>query len=260
MTPLSIAGAISVLVLSAGLLGLLLQRALPETFTTGGARDMIGAVSGLLTLLSALVLGLLIWTAYGVFSGQNLAIQTLAAKVLQLDIALAEYGPEAGPLRAQLKASVGKTISEFRAGDQSDAAFVGNNLEGALRNLEVRDRAVKTLQPQSDEQKRALANAGAIVNSVSQLRLQMALALSSPVSYPLVMTVAAWVSTIFLAFGLTAKGHMMNVIAVGVGALAAGSAFFLILDMSAPYEGLYQISTAPLQEVMSVMGREPAKD
>ena len=41
---------------------------------------MIGAVVGLLTLLSALVLGLLIWTAYGVYSGQSLAVQTLAAK------------------------------------------------------------------------------------------------------------------------------------------------------------------------------------
>jgi hypothetical protein len=42
--------------------------------------DMIGAVVGLLTLFSALVLGLLIWTAYGVYSGQNLAIQMLARK------------------------------------------------------------------------------------------------------------------------------------------------------------------------------------
>ena len=58
---------------------------------------MIGAVVGLLTLLCALVLGLLIWTAYGVYSGQNLAVQTLAAKNLQLDMALADYGPEAMP-------------------------------------------------------------------------------------------------------------------------------------------------------------------
>ena len=39
------------------------------------------------------MLGLLIWTAYGVYAGQNLAVQTLAAKVLQLDLALADYGP-----------------------------------------------------------------------------------------------------------------------------------------------------------------------
>src|SRR5271167_1755429 len=82
----------------------------PEKHTTGGARDMIGAVGGLLTLLSALVLGLLIWTAYGVYSGQNVAVQTLAAKILQLDLALADYGPEAAAGRAQLRQDLAKTI------------------------------------------------------------------------------------------------------------------------------------------------------
>ncbi len=81
-----------------------------ESFTTGGPRDMIGAVVGLLTLLSALTMGLLIWTAYGVYTGQNIAIQTLAAKFLQFDLALADYGPEAKDLRVQLRDGLGKTI------------------------------------------------------------------------------------------------------------------------------------------------------
>jgi hypothetical protein len=50
---------------------------------------MIGSVAGPLTLLSALAMGLLIWTAYGVYAGQNAAIQGLAAGALQLDLALA---------------------------------------------------------------------------------------------------------------------------------------------------------------------------
>jgi hypothetical protein len=94
---------VGVSVFAAGAVGLGLQRILPEKFTTGGPRDMIGAVVGLLTLLSALVLGLLIWTAYGVYAGQNLAVQTLAAKVLQLDLALADYGPDATALRTQIR-------------------------------------------------------------------------------------------------------------------------------------------------------------
>ena len=57
---------IALAVFAGGAIGLILQRLLPDEFTTGGPRDMIGAVVGLLTLLSALVLGLLIWTAYGV--------------------------------------------------------------------------------------------------------------------------------------------------------------------------------------------------
>ena len=93
MSPEKFALFVALAVFVGGAVGLLLQRILPEKFTTGGPRDMIGAVVGLLTLLSALVLGLLIWTAYGVYAGQNLAVQTLAAKVLQLDLALADYGP-----------------------------------------------------------------------------------------------------------------------------------------------------------------------
>ena len=55
--------AVAIAVFAGGVIGLILQRILHETFTTGGPRDMIGAVVGLLTLLSALTMGLLIWTA-----------------------------------------------------------------------------------------------------------------------------------------------------------------------------------------------------
>jgi hypothetical protein len=95
MNPDKFAFAVAVVIFAAGALGLVLDHILPQKHVTGGAKDMIGAVVGLLTLLSALVLGLLIWTAHGVYSAQNSAIQSIAAKVLDFDLALAEYGPEA---------------------------------------------------------------------------------------------------------------------------------------------------------------------
>ena len=118
MNPEKFAFAVGVAVFAAGSLGLLLHRVLPEKHLTGG-KDMIAAVVGLLTLLSALVLGLLIWTAYGVYAGQNVAIQTLAAKVLQLDLALADYGPEAQDARAQLRQGLGKRSEEHTSELQS---------------------------------------------------------------------------------------------------------------------------------------------
>src|SRR5271157_3638279 len=105
--------AVAAAVFVGGVAGLLLQRRLPEEFTTGGPRDMIGAVVGLLTLLSALVLGLLIWTAYGVYSSQKAAVQSLAANVLQLDLALEDYGPETASARSQIKQRVAKTVDQI---------------------------------------------------------------------------------------------------------------------------------------------------
>jgi hypothetical protein len=65
MGSLTLSAIVFAVVLAGGAIGLELQRRLPASYTTGGAEDMTGAVVGLMTLLLALVLGLLIWTAYG---------------------------------------------------------------------------------------------------------------------------------------------------------------------------------------------------
>ena len=74
MNSVTFALAIATLMFAGGSLGLALQRILPEGHITGGSREMIAAVVGLLTLLCALVTGLLVWTAYGVYAGQNTQI------------------------------------------------------------------------------------------------------------------------------------------------------------------------------------------
>ena len=95
MGSLTLAAIVFAVVFVGGAIGLELQRRLPESFTTGGPKDMTGAVVGLMTLLLALVLGLLIWTAYGVFSAQKASVQTLAITDLKLDEAFQDYGPKA---------------------------------------------------------------------------------------------------------------------------------------------------------------------
>jgi hypothetical protein len=256
MSPEKFALLVAVAVFVAGAAGLVLQRILPEKFTTGGPRDMIGAVVGLLTLLSALVLGLLIWTAYGVYAGQNLAVQTLAAKVLQLDLALEDYGPDAMPLRAQIRQNLGKTIDEIWGANQSDSSFVAKNFSAAVESLRNRDKALSELHPSSDAEKQALAAATSIVDAIGQSRLQMSFALSNPVSYPLILMVVGWATLLFCGYGLMSKGNPMSIAAGAVGAIAIASAIYLILDLSAPYSGAFRASAAPLEQVLAVMGKE----
>jgi hypothetical protein len=166
-------------------IGLFLQHYLPDQLTTGGPRDMIAAVVGLLTLLAALVLGLLIWTAYGVYSSQNAAIQSLAARDLQLDLALSDYGPEARNARLQLRDGLRKTIDEIWRADTGNSAFAVNNFSAALRSLRARQAELDKLHPSTDQQTRALAVATATVDALAQARLQMSFALSAPISLPL---------------------------------------------------------------------------
>ena len=256
MSPEKIAFAIVVGLFVCGVIGLILQRMLPEKHTTGPSRDMVGAIVGLLTLLSALTLGLLIWTAYGVYAGQNAAIQTLAAKMLQLDLALADYGPDANQVRLQFRDMLGKTIDQVWGSDISSADFVAHNFDAALRNMRARQAELDALHPSTDEQRQALAAAKSTVDAIAQSRLQMSFALSAPVSYPLIFTVVSWVALGFLGNGLMSSGNPASAIAIIVGALAVASAFYMILDLSDPYSGVFRVSTAPLEQVLAVMGKE----
>uniref|UniRef100_UPI003F95049C bestrophin-like domain n=1 Tax=Roseiarcus sp. TaxID=1969460 RepID=UPI003F95049C len=228
----------------------------PEKHTTGPARDMIGAVAGLLTLLCALVTGLLIWTAYGVYAGQTIAIQTLASKVLQLDLALADYGPEATAERAALRDRLGKTIDQVWGTRESDANFAANSFASAIRVMRDPEKAIGNLQPSTDQQRQELATAKSDIEAIGQSRLQMSFALTAPVSYPLLLTVVGWVFFLFVGFGLMSRGNLMSVMALAVGAVAVASAVLLILDLSNPYSGVFRASAAPLEQVLAVMGKE----
>ena len=137
MNSLTLTAIVFAIVFAGGAIGLELQHALPESYTTGGPRDFVGAVVGLVTLLVALVLGLLIWTAYGVFSTQRASVQTMALNVLRFDEALQDYGPDAeegrGILRSQLKGTI-----EQIWGVGNDSSSVIRNFSAAVSDLKYR--------------------------------------------------------------------------------------------------------------------------
>jgi hypothetical protein len=255
MTDEELALALGVVVFAGGAAGLILQRVLPEHFTTGGPRDMIGAVAGLLTLLSALVLGLLIWTAYGVYSSQNAAIQTLASHLLKLDLALTDYGPEASAGRAQLRQDLAMTLKQVWGADQGDVEFAAHNFAAAINNLRHKESYLESLTPSTDLQKQALASATQTIDSIGQSRLQMSFALYSPVSYPLIYVVIGWATGLFCGFGLMSRGNPMSIVTLVFGAVAVASAVYVILDLSSPYSGIFRASPAPLEQVLAYMGQ-----
>src|SRR5271169_265926 len=203
MNPEKFALAVGAAVFVGGSLGLILHRVLPDKHITGGGKDMIGAVVGLVTLLSALVLGLLIWTAYGVYAGQNIAIQTLAAKILQFDLALKDYGPEASAARAQLRQGLAKSIDQVWEVTESDRSFAANNFAAAIQSQRNWEALLKSLNPSTDAQKQALAAATSTIDSINQSRLQMSFALANPVSIPLVVIVVVCATLLFFGYGLT---------------------------------------------------------
>ena len=234
---------------ASGAIGLQLQRILPESYTTGGARDMIGAVSGLLTLLLALVLGLLIWTAFGVYTAQKASIQALAFDVMKYDEALNNYGPETAEGHRLLREGLKRAISEIWSKADSEDFIVENYIH-VQNGLRARQGYLSSLQPTTDRQTAAVAAAGQAAIAMAQTRTQMALALADPVNFPLMSIVVAWAAALFCAYGLLSKRHLMAYVAIAFGALGVASAVFVIADLSSPYSGLFTVSPTPIIDAL----------
>jgi hypothetical protein len=246
MNSLAISLVVTGVIVLGGVLGLVLQRILPERYTTDKARDMIGGVVGQLTLLLVLVNGLLIWTAYGVFSTQQTELQTSAARALEFDLEMRQYGPEADAARSILRTDLVWAHEQFWGDDTSRAAAYDASYK-AMGNL---NSFLDGLTPKTPAQTSLLAAARANYAFIGEQRLLMSLQAATPIPWPLIYAVTFWASLLFFAMGLLSKLSPMSLAMLVLGSASIGLAIFLILEFSQPYTSSVRVSPAPLEQAI----------
>ena len=231
LSSLAISVIVTGLITASGVLGLVLQRVLPERYTMDKVRDMIGGVVGQLTLLLVLVNGLLIWTAYGVYSTQQTELQTLAARALEFNLEMRQYGPEAGEARSMLRTDLVWAHEQFWGDDTSRAAAY----DASYKAMGSLNTFLDGLDPKTPAQTSLLAAARANYAFIGEQRLLMSLQAATPVPWPLIYAVTFWAALLFAAMGLLSKLNPMSIAMVVLGSASIGLAIFLILEFSQPY-------------------------
>jgi len=245
---------IFVLTLGAGLLGLYAHKRLPPEQKSESARSVVGQVAGLVSLLLALVLGTLVGTSFAFFGTQKTELEALSAQYLELDQALAQFGPETKPARDKLEAALQGAYDMFWGGGVADPKLLSVSVPLATGH------AVKaylaTLNPTTEAQKQALASANALAGQIQHARIVMALQLAShPVSPGLLLVLVIWAVVLFFSMGLFAQSNGLVLSAMTFGALCVAFAIFLILELGLPYTGLFRVSPAALQEAIVNMDK-----
>jgi len=254
MTTLWICVAAGALTFAFGVAGLYLQRLLPEQHTSDRSRDMIGAIVGLFSLLLALALGTLIGAAFSFYSTQKSELETFAARAVQLDLALAEYGPETTPARAKMKETLQSVHDMLWGSDAADTAPPSLTIAPSLGHLRAMDEYVASLNPQTPAQRQFAAAASFDASWLEQTRLLISLQLASPVSWPLVNIVVSWAMILFCGYGLLSRFNATTVVALGFGAFAVASAVFLILELSEPFTGLFRLPPGAFEQMLASLG------
>ena len=256
MESLFIAIAVVVLTFVFGMLGLRVQTWLNEHNSVEKSRDMIGSVVGLLSLLLALVLGTLIGNTYYFSTGQQAQLQSMMASTVLMDKSLAEFGPEAKPLRDGMKVTLQHIYDDVWIKGNVDPQKI--SVAGAMDQMRPFEKDLAGLGAvggKSPEQKAALAAAQGRFSAFMSTRIMMSLQLAVPFSTALLVVVIIWAVLLFFGYGLLSRHSTTTVVALAFGSVCVSFAIFIIVELGEPYSGLFRISPATLAQTIEAIDR-----
>lgn len=238
-------------IFGSSLLGMRLHNAVPNQHLNPETKEVVRLGMGLIATMTALLLGLLVATAKGSYDTQRNDVILIAGRVAFLDRALTLYGPEANATRQILRQAVESAIPRMwpgkgaQAGQLSPVIPEGKDLYAAIMNL----------APQDDVQRSLKTRALETAIELSKTRMLLAARDEPSVVTPLLVVVIVWLSLTFLSFSLFAPSNKIIVITMLVVALSVSSAIFLIMELDRPFDGVIQISSAPMRNLLDNVGR-----
>ena len=237
--------------ISGGLVvGLILRRSLPDHHLNSESRDTVKVGTGLVGTMAALLLGLLVASAKGSYDTEKSEVTQMAAKVAYLDRVLALYGPESQHAREQLKGAVAASIARMWPSEK----MLGLPSEPATINVQLYN-ALQELSPQTESQKYLKAQALGVYTDLGQTRWLLVQQTERSLALPFLATVIFWLSTTFVSYGLMAPRNATVIAALLLGAFSISVAFFLILELEHPFDGIIQISSGPMRTVFEQIAR-----
>lgn len=234
-----------------------LQSVVPAEVLTA-SKSSVGAMAGLMTLLLALVLGFLVFTAFSVFSTQQTEAQGLGPVIIELDVILEQYGDGVVGARTGLREALGRARRRF-FGDVKHGPQA-HTFEETRATMLWMNTYFDKLQPPTERHRQLLNSARDLAKKFAETNMLMTRQLANPFPPYVLAVVVCWAAALFLGNGLAAPPNAITVVAHLVGAIAIASAIFLILELSTPYNGLIRLSSAGLDRMLEVLGTVEKKE
>jgi hypothetical protein len=206
---------------------------------------------GVIGTMSGLVLGLLVASATASYNAQSSELLDGSSKIIMLDRVLAHYGRESQAARKQLRSAVASTLARLWPREAGEKAEIDPSAGAADRILD----SIEALAPRNDVQRSLKNEAVALTIDLGEVRWLMYEQSGTSLSVPLLVLLIFWFTITFVGFGLFSPPNATVVVALALCAMAVSGAIFVTLEMYKPFEGIVQLSSAPLREALAHISR-----
>ena len=232
------------------MLGMYLRAALPDRQLSPETKDSVRLGMGLVATMTALLLGLLVASAKDLYDARRREVIHLGGALDFLVRVLGFYGPEAAEAGEMLRGLNEGLIQQLWPHKRVRTAET-DHVTSPLRALY---NSISKLAPENDVQRAAKAEALETTADLSKTRLLLYAMGDTSIATPVLVIVILWLTTIFISFGLFAPMNWTAIGSMFIAALSVSSAIFLIMDLDRPFDGVIQISDAPLRNVLNRRG------
>jgi len=249
---MAIGWVVFAVVFGSAMLAMSLRAVVPEHHLSSESKDVVKLGIAVIATMSALVLSLLLASAKGSYDARNREFTQMSANIVVLDRLLAHYGQETKGVRDLLSRSVVDAIDRIASSDNFQLPILAPTTATPQSIYEQ----IQQLSPQNEGQRSLRGEALRTAVELSQIRwLLFEQRAASSIPMPFLVVVVFWLGIIFASFGLYAPLNATVVVTLCVCALSLSGAIFLILELDRPFEGIIQVSSAPLRAALAHLGQ-----
>jgi hypothetical protein len=251
MSSIAVSSIVFSSIFASGLAGMAIRRVIPADYLGTGEKEIARLVTGLMTTMAAIVLGMLVSSAKASYDARTNEVAEISSEVVTIDHMLSRYGEETAEIRGQFRLLVEAGVTRIWPAQSPVQAELRPRDDGEILVDELRQ-----LAPKNDAQAQVKVQ---VLGLVVELRkTQWLLFLKSKQSalpILLLLVVVSWLALIYLSFGLFTPPSPTIIVIFVFGALAVTGAVLIILELYTPFKGVLRISPDPILEAISQMGR-----
>ncbi len=249
---------------ASAILGVKLRGWLSDEHLSEHTLEAIRLVTSLLVTFAALVLSLQLSNVKAGFDQAYRDRSADAAQLAQLDECLRSYGPDADPIRLDLRRYTAAVIASTWPGEPKPAglsypdpaAMAREGADPSLGALINRvGRAVSGLAAGDTLHANIAAECRSAYLQLQQRRWAVIEDVHGPVSPLFTSILIFWLMLVFLSFGLQIPRKRLAAVVLAIGIISISTVMFVITDLETHYAGLFGIPSTAMRDALASMAR-----